>query len=329
MILSASRRTDIPTFYSEWFINRIKEGFFYVRNPMNIRQVSRIDISPELVDCIVFWTKNPIPMIPKLDELKDYKYYFQYSLTSYGKDIEKNLPDKKTKLIPAFRELSEKLGKKRVIWRYDPILFNETYTPEYHLSAFKQIAEALKGSTEKCVISFVDIYRKNKKNLAELQVEDDDTEGLREFAKKLYDIATVNDMKLATCAEEIELADIGIEHNSCIDKNVIEEITGYKLNVKKDPVQREECRCVVSVEMGSYNTCGNGCRYCYANFNSESVKENMKRYDPCSPILCDALDPENDKITVRKVKSIRVKPEEEDGQLSFFGRDRLPNLNNS
>ena len=130
MIVSASRRTDIPTFYSEWFYNRIKEGFLYVRNPMNAHQISRIDLSPDVVDCIVFWTKNPIPMLPRLDELEAYKYYFQFTLTGYGKDMEANLPDKKQKLIPAFRQLSAKIGKKRVIWRYDPIVLTHKYTPE-------------------------------------------------------------------------------------------------------------------------------------------------------------------------------------------------------
>jgi len=124
MIISASRRTDIPAFYSEWFINRVKEGFLIVRNPMN-NQPRRILLSPNIVDCIVFWTKNPIPMIPQLDKLKDYCYYFQFTLTGYGKDIERNLPDKKKDLIPAFQRLSEKLGPERVIWRYDPILINE------------------------------------------------------------------------------------------------------------------------------------------------------------------------------------------------------------
>ena len=163
MILSASRRTDIPTFYSEWFFNRIKEGFLYVRNPMNAHQISRIDLSPEVVDCIVFWTKNPIPMLPRLPELDAYKYYFQFTLTGYGKDMETNLPDKKGQLIPAFQELAGKIGKKRVIWRYDPIVFTKKYTPDYHIRAFTQIAEALDGCTEKCVISFVDIYAKNRK----------------------------------------------------------------------------------------------------------------------------------------------------------------------
>ena len=123
MILSVSRRTDIPNYYSEWFYNRIKEGFLYVRNPMNAHQISEIKITPDVVDCIVFWTKNPLPMIKRLDEIKDYNYYFQFTLTGYGNDVEINLPNKKTKMIPVFQELSEKIGKQKVIWRYDPIFF--------------------------------------------------------------------------------------------------------------------------------------------------------------------------------------------------------------
>ncbi|MDE6220066.1 MAG: DUF1848 domain-containing protein [Lachnospiraceae bacterium] len=143
MIISASRRTDIPAFFSEWFINRIKEGFLDVRNPMNNKQISRLLLSPNIVDCIVFWTKNPIPMLPKLDELKDYCYYFQFTLTGYGRNIEKNLPDKKKDLIPAFQKLSDRIGLERVIWRYDPILINNRYSVDYHLKAFEEIAKAL------------------------------------------------------------------------------------------------------------------------------------------------------------------------------------------
>ena len=140
MIISASRRTDIPAFYSEWFLNRIKEGFLDVRNPMNNRQVSRLPLSPELVDCIVFWTKNPIPMLPKLDGLRKYCYYFQFTLTGYGRDIETNLPDKRKELIPAFQELSDRIGPERVIWRYDPILVSDRYSAAYHIKAIAEIA---------------------------------------------------------------------------------------------------------------------------------------------------------------------------------------------
>ncbi len=300
MILSVSRRTDIPNYYSEWFFNRIKEGFVYVRNPMNAHQVSKIAISPDVVDCIVFWTKNPEPMLHRLDELASYDYYFQFTLTGYEKDIECNVP-KKEKMIPIFQELSKKIGLKRVIWRYDPIIFTKKYTPESHLKVFEQIATALKGYTQKCVISFVDIYAKNKKNMELLDSYEMDKNELLEFSRKMAQIAKDNGMTIGSCAESIDLDECGIEHNCCIDKVLIENIIGYKLKGKKDKNQRQECGCMESVEIGTYNTCKNGCKYCYANYSEKSVIKNCIKYDPESPILCGTLD-ENDKITERKVK---------------------------
>lgn len=151
MILSVSRRTDIPNYYSEWFLNRIKQGYVYVRSPMNAHQISKIILSPEVVDCIVFWTKNPQPMLSRLHELAAYPFYFQFTLTGFGNDIEHHVPHKKKCMIPIFQELSRKIGKERVIWRYDPIIFTDKYTPEYHLKAFEQIAKELHGYTSKCV----------------------------------------------------------------------------------------------------------------------------------------------------------------------------------
>jgi len=310
MILSVSRRTDIPNYYSEWFFNRIKEGFVYVRNPMNVHQVSKINITPEVVDCIVFWTKNPEPMLGRLDELASYNYCFQFTLTGYGKDMECNVPHKKEKMIPIFQELSKRTGMQRVIWRYDPVIFTEKYTPEYHIKAFEQIAAALKGYTEKCVISFVDIYAKNMKKMELFDPCEADKAELLEFAGKLSRIAGKNGMTIGSCAESIDLDACGIEHNCCIDKALIESITGCRLKVKKDRNQRQECGCMESVEIGAYNTCKNGCKYCYANYSDESVEKNCRKYDPLSPILCGVVT-EEDKITERRVKSLK------EPQLSF------------
>jgi len=318
MIISASRRTDIPAFYSEWFVNRIKEGYLIVRNPMNYRQLSRIILSPDVVDCIVFWTKNPTPMIPKLDELKDYQYYFQFTLTGYGKDIERNLPDKKKVLIPAFQELSKKIGAHRVIWRYDPILINDRYTEEYHISAFKQIAEALNGYTEKCVFSFVDRYRKVDSALNKLGVIDPTDEDMKRIAIKLRDIAFANGMSIATCSEKIDLDSLSIQHNACIDRVLVERLSGGKVKETKQNVkdsgQRLECGCMASKEVGTHDTCGNGCVYCYANTSAETVRKNMSRYDPKSPILCDSIGPDDEVKDAGNMKSLIIK----DNQISLF-----------
>lgn len=311
MILSVSRRTDIPNYYSEWFYNRIKEGFAYVRNPMNARQVNRINLSPEVVDCIVFWTKNPEPMLGRLEELSAYHYYFQFTLTGYGKEIECNVPHKREKMLGVFQGLSDRVGSKRVIWRYDPIIFTKVYTPEYHLKAFEQIASALRGYTNKCVISFVDEYAKIQKNMEAMGAYRLDKAMLMEFAKNMSTIAQANGMTIGSCAEAIDLTECGIEHNCCIDKDLIESIVGCKLKAGKDKNQRQECGCMESVDIGAYNTCKNGCKYCYANYSDESVAKNCSIYNPASPILCGSID-ENDKITERKVKSLKEQ------QLNFF-----------
>ena len=311
MILSVSRRTDVPNYYSDWFVNRIKEGFLYVRNPMNAHQISRIDLSPDVVDCIVFWTKNPANMMEKLECLKDYVYYFQFTLTGYGKDIEPNLPNKREELISTFKALSKKIGKEKVIWRYDPILISKRYTMDYHLKAFEEIASSLADYTEKVVISFVDLYAKTQRNTKELGIRQMTNDEMISLAAQMVQIASKYNLVIESCAEQINLHNVGVQHGSCIDKKLIEKILGCKLIGEKDKNQREECGCFESVEVGAYNTCLNGCKYCYANFNDEKVKENVRLHNQASPLLCGNIT-SYDKITDRKVKSLK------DAQLSFF-----------
>lgn len=310
MILSVSRRTDIPNYYSEWFYNRIKEGFLYVRNPMNAHQISKIDLSPEVVDCIVFWTKNPANMLARLDELKDYTYYFQFTITGYGRDVEPNVPDKRRGIINCFVELSKRIGKEKVIWRYDPIFISERYTIEYHLKAFEEIASRLSGYTERVVISFVDLYSKTQRNTAGLHLETMSNKIMYRLAEQLVVIANQYNLTIETCAEQIELQEIGIQHGCCIDKGLIERILDCKLKVGKDGNQRKECGCFESIEVGTYNTCLNGCKYCYANFNDTKVQDSVRLYDVNSPLLCGTVGVD-DKITERKVRSLK------DNQISL------------
>lgn len=311
MILSVSRRTDVPNYYSDWFINRLKEGFLYVRNPMNIHQISRINLSPEVVDCIVFWTKNPANMLGKLEYLQDYAYYFQFTLTGYGRDMEPNLPEKRKELIPAFQKLSEKIGKEKVIWRYDPILLSDKYTADYHLKAFEEIAGNLAGYTEKAVISFVDLYEKTWRNTRGLGIRLATEKEMMGLAAEMVQIASKYNLEIESCAEQRDFQKVGIQQGSCIDKKLIERIVGCRLTGQKDKNQRKECRCFESVEVGAYNTCLNGCRYCYANFSDEKVKENIKLYSQDAPLLCGNIGPD-DKITDRKMKSLK------NIQISFF-----------
>lgn len=208
MIISASRRTDIPSHYSEWFYNRIHETYVLVRNPMNPHQISRVNLSPDKVDGIVFWTKNPTPMIKRLDELEKYTYYFQFTLTPYGEDAEPCLPSKRRVIIPGFIELSNKIGADRVIWRYDPILLSPRYTVQNHIRYFEVLAKTLRGFTKKCIISFVDMYKNTTSNVKYLGLETMKTEDMIRIAKTFSEIAGTNEMELCTCSESIVIFDL-------------------------------------------------------------------------------------------------------------------------
>ena len=305
MIISASRRTDIPTYYSGWFLNRIKAGYVYVRNPMNVHQISRINLSPEVVDGIVFWTKNPIPMLDKLEALKDYMYYFQFTLNSYGADVEKNIPSKDKVIVPAFQRLSDFIGPDRVIWRYDPIFLSKTYTADYHIHYFEKLAKRLSSYTKKCTISFLDFYRNTEKNIAALSPTGFSAKQQEQLAKSIAEIAHSYGLRVDTCAEGIDLQQYGIEHARCIDDRLFGQLIQVPLKIKKDKNQRSECGCMESLDIGAYNTCRNGCRYCYANYNEMSVGANRGNHNPNSPLLIGEIGTE-DKITERKMFSYKI-----------------------
>ena len=311
MIISASRRTDIPSYYSDWFLNRIKEGLVYVRNPMNAHRISKVPLSPGVVDGIVFWTKNPTPMIKRLDELKEYPYYFQFTLTAYANDVELNLPSKNDVLIPAFRRLADKIGPARVIWRYDPILINSKYTKEYHAEYFEKIARKLQGCTEKCIISFIDMYRNTVSHARELELSEVSEQDQRELAKALADIAHDCGLNIDACTEPIDLSQYGIGHARCIDGRLLERISGNRLKIEKDKNQREACGCVSSMDIGMYNTCKNGCLYCYANYNEKLVESHWLAHSVNAPLISGQVNAD-DVITERKAVSNR------DDQISFF-----------
>lgn len=300
MILSVSRRTDIPQYYSDWFFNRMKEGFLYVKNPMNSHQVSRIELSPDLV---VFWTKNPEPMMKRIDELGEIPYYIQFTLTGYGRGMEPGLPDKR-ELIRIFRETAEMAGRNRMVWRYDPVLLNERYPAEYHFRAFEAIAEGICGCTDKVVISFLDCYGKTKRNMRGIPLETPDTETMKRMGETFVKTAERFGMRVESCAEAVDLSDVGIRHGSCIDPAMAEQILGVPIHVKKDKNQRPVCGCVESVETGAYDTCLCGCKYCYANDSEEAVKRRRAVYDADSPLLCGTVE-EGDRITVRRTARIR------------------------
>lgn len=303
MIISASRRTDLPAAHVAWLVERFREGFVLVRNPMNPRQVSRVSLRAEDLDGIVFWTKNPAPLMAHLEVFEEIPYYFQYTLTGYDRDAEANLPGREERL-ETFLKLSERIGSERVLWRYDPILLNERYSPDWHIETFHRFAERLKGATQRATISFVDTYPRNRKRLEELGSEFISDKTMRAMAKQISSIAAANGMKTVSCAEIIDLSACGVDHAACVDAYLLGRIGGIPLKPSKDPNQRSACGCAPSVDIGAYNTCPNGCLYCYANYSPAFLKANLARRDDHSPLLCDHITAE-DKITTRKSTSLK------------------------
>ncbi|MDR1687112.1 MAG: DUF1848 domain-containing protein [Clostridiales bacterium] len=283
MIISASRRTDIPALYGDWFINRLKAGFALVPNPMNPKSVRRVDLTAENVDIIVFWSKNPAPILDKLSIIDDmgYKYYFTFSLTPYGKKIEPNLPPK-TEIIKTFMKLSEKIGKDRVDWRYDPILLGSEITPEIHFENFDKLCAKLSGFTERCIISFADTYRHLGTAVAEIPQD-----VINETARGLSEIAKKYNLPLYACSEAADFSGYGINRACCINREKIEQILGRKIKAGKDSGQRAGCGCVLSADVGVYSTCTHGCKYCYAVKSTKTLERNLKGHSPDGSCLTE------------------------------------------
>lgn len=299
MILSASRRTDIPAFYSDWLMERLKAGYVLVRNPMNHAQISRITLSPDIVDCIVFWTKDPQNMLDKLPVLDKmgYRYYFQFTLTPYDKTIEKNLRDQ-TEIESTFIELSRDIGSERVIWRYDPIILNHQIDIAFHKEQFERLCEKLYPYTKTVIISFVDMYHKLKTNLIhEITIDE-----MIELSAFIGQTAAKYDLTARACCEAFDFTLYGIQQSHCIDAQLIERICGGALDIKQDKFQRANCGCVQSIDIGAYNTCVNGCVYCYANHSLSNAVKNYQQHDSQNELLMGTISNDT-KIIERKVSS--------------------------
>ena len=301
MILNTGSRTDIPAFFSQWMKNRLREGFVMARNPYYPKTVYRYELDPKTVDVIVFCTKNPRPMLDDMHLLDPFRQLWYVTLTPYGKDIEPNVPDKH-EVIQSVIDLAEKTGENRVIWRYDPVFLNERYTFEYHIRAFTKIAEALHGALRRVVVSYIDLYEKTKKNFPEVR-EVEMIDQIR-LTKAFADIAEANGMQVLLCLENPALADFGADVSGCMSQKVIEECIGEKLDVPHLSPARQGCSCLLGNDIGVYNTCMHFCRYCYANYDRNSVLQNQKRHDPESPLLIGNIRDDDQIINVRQVSYV-------------------------
>ncbi|MBN1416561.1 MAG: DUF1848 domain-containing protein [Bacteroidales bacterium] len=264
MIISASRRTDIPAFFGEWFIEKIDQGFIDVQNPYNKKLIRRVSLMPVDVDCIVFWTRNPKPFFKLLPLLQAYTYYFLFTLTPYGSELEPKVPEKE-ELVHTLCSLSEMIGKERVIWRYDPIIYTASLDTSYHIRAFETMTGKLMNHTQKCVISFLAPYRKTVCKLKNFNIRQPEMKEIALLLESFTDIGKKCGIEIASCASDMPLKDYGVMPNRCIDNELISKLTGKTLAHRKDKSQRISCGCHESIDIGTYNTCRYECLYCYAN----------------------------------------------------------------
>lgn len=294
MILFASGRTDIPAFYSNWFINRVKAGFVDVRNPFNQNLVSRINFSD--VDLIMFCSKNPLPMIDKLKMLK-VPVLFHVTITPYSKDVEPNIPDKRL-IIEGVKKLSLVLGIDNVVVRYDPIFLSDKYNVDYHIRAFDKLCKNLNGYVNKIIVSFMDEYKNVRSNKNILKYKAFTREDYKKIGEAFSKSAHDNGMSVQTCFEDNDLTQYGFVKGECLSHELAYILTGKKFkssNVRKE----KKCECVQMVDIGDYNSCMHMCKYCYANYDEKMVSSNFKRHDDNSSLLIGTIQ-NDDVIKVRK-----------------------------
>ncbi len=301
MIINTGQRTDIPAFYSRWFMNRLREGYVMARNPFDPHEVYRYSLHPDDVDALFFCTKNPSPMIPFMEKLKPYRQIWHVTITAYGKELEPFVPPVH-EVITSFRKLSEIVGKECIFWRYDPILISPDYPLEKHIDLFTHIADGLSGYTGFCIFSFIDLYRKTIRNFPEVRrVSHEEQYALTE---KIASIGKERGISLISCLEDPKLSQFGADTSGCLTKERVEKALGVTLRIpagERGEV-RKGCTCLLGHDIGAYNSCPHFCRYCYANYDRREVMENRALHDADSPLLIGHLT-EEDRVIDRKGKS--------------------------
>jgi hypothetical protein len=287
MIISASRRTDIPAFYGEWFLRRLEEGWCRVPNPFNPKQVATVSLAPDEVDAFVFWTRDPRPFLPVLDVLdrRGDPYTFLFTITGYGPPLEPGAPAR-DEAVRAFRKLAARLGPDRVVWRYDPIVFGPGLAVDDHREGFAHLARALEGATRSVKISCVDLYRKTRRRMARLEAgeaylqDPASVEGLGELLEIMGDEAARVGISIETCAEDEVAESHGLRRGRCIDPDLLERVFGLRVPAAKHRGQRPECGCALSRDIGMNDSCLHGCVYCYATASQELAAARHGTHDP-------------------------------------------------
>lgn len=300
MIINTGGRTDTVQYYSKWLLNRFREGFVYSRNPFYPNKVTRYELTPDKVDCVVFCSKNYEPILENLKEITDkFNTYFHYTITAYDKDIEPNVPAI-DKSIETLLKLESITGKNRIAWRYDPVLLVGKYTIDYHLETFESMSKALSGHIDRCIFSFVEMYKKLSVNMPELKAISENDKII--LARGLGEIAQKYNIYLQTCATSDDYERFGIHSSGCMTLDILGKANGVKFKKLKHKGMRKNCNCIETRDIGWYDTCPNGCKYCYANSTPQKALENFKLHNPSSPILLGEIN-ETDSIQQGHQKS--------------------------
>lgn len=278
MIVSASRRTDIPAFFADWFLRQLSAGAVTVCNPMNPAQQRKVDLTREAVDAFVFWSKNPRPFFAALDRLDaaGYPYYFQFTLNAYPALLEPHVPALADRL-DTFRQLAGRLGPDRIVWRYDPIVLTGELTEDWHQMQFASLCGQLAGLTQSCIFSFYTPYRKTLRPMARIGALQPDDDRKRDLIARLAPIAGAASVELEACCSAVDWQDLPVRPAACIDPLRLTRIADRPLSLKPDRSQRPGCRCVQAVDIGRYRTCRHGCRYCYAGCAGDGDKGGQIR----------------------------------------------------
>ena len=296
MILNTGARTDTV----QWLLKRFEEGYVYARNPLFPNKVVKYELSPEKIDLVMFCSKNYKPILPRLHEITDkYRTYFHYTVTAYGKDVEPLVPSV-DESIETLIALSKQVGKQRVAWRYDPVLLTDKYTIEVHAKTFEYMAEKLAPYIDRYIFSFFEMYKKLKTNMPEIvPLTETDKNHIAEI---LGSIANKYGIHIQTCGTNGDYSQYGIRSSGCATLEILGAANGCEFKNLKHKGLREGCHCIESRDIGAYDTCLNGCKYCYANKNPKKAKDNYKLHNPDSPLLLGDLQ-SFDEVTQGNQKS--------------------------
>ena len=303
MILNTGARTDTVQYFSEWLLKRFEEGYVYTRNPLFPKKVTRYELAPDKIDAVLFCSKNYAPILPRLHEIADnYRTYFHYTITAYGKDIEPGVPSI-AESIQTLYELEKIVGRKKIAWRYDPVLLTGEYTADRHLDTFSYMAEKLAPHVDRCIFSFVEMYKKLEVNMPELipltQAEKD------RLAEGFGKIAAKHGLRLQTCGTNGDYSRFGIHTSGCASLEILGKANGCEFRDIKHKGLREGCHCIESRDIGAYDTCLNGCKYCYANKSPQKARDNYRLHDPDSPLLLGHLEKDDILITGNQSSYLR------------------------